>query len=114
MACTEVIEPLVVEVMALQRAHVGRQRRLITPPKEYGRAAPTLRTRLGEAEDVVDEEECVLAFLIAEMLAMVRPRAQRARAPAVRSLAEHQRHFDPSESVAVGVLGDNPGVEKFV
>ena len=53
----------------LQLAHLGRQRRLVTDGR--GDAAEErrhLRAGLGEAEDVVDEEQHVLAFLVAEVL----------------------------------------------
>ncbi len=52
----------------LQRAHVGGERRLIADRR--GDAAEQrrhFRARLGEAEDVVDEEQHVLAFLVAEI-----------------------------------------------
>ena len=53
---------------SLQRPHVGCQRRLIAHRRwdaaEQGRH---LRARLGEAEDVVNEEQDVLT-LVAEML----------------------------------------------
>ena len=53
----------------LQRAHVGAERRLIAHrrgnPAEQRRY---LGARLGEAEDVVDEQQHVLAFGVAEML----------------------------------------------
>ena len=53
----------------LERAHVGAERRLIADrrgdPAEQRR---DLRARLGEAEDVVDEQQHVLALGVAEML----------------------------------------------
>ncbi len=53
----------------LQLAHLGRQGRLVA---DGGRHAAEERRHLGaglgEAEDVVDEEEHVLAFLVAEVL----------------------------------------------
>jgi peptide chain release factor 1 len=52
----------------LQRAHVGGERRLVAHRR--GNAAEQrrdLRARLGEAEDVVDEQQHVLAFLVAEI-----------------------------------------------
>ena len=52
----------------LQRAHVGGKRRLITDgARNTAQQRRHFRTRLGKAEDVVDEEQHVLA-LIAEML----------------------------------------------
>ena len=53
----------------LQRAHVGAERRLIADRR--GNAAEQRRhlgARLGEAEDVVDEQQHVLALGVAEML----------------------------------------------
>jgi hypothetical protein len=67
----------------LQRAHVGGERRLVAHRR--GDAAEQrrhLRARLGEAEDVVDEEQHVGARLVAELLGQVRPvRPTRLRAP---------------------------------
>ncbi len=52
----------------LQRAHVGRQRRLITHRRRNtAEQRRHFRARLREAEDVVDEEQHVLA-LVAEVL----------------------------------------------
>ena len=53
----------------LEAGHLGRQVRLVAdrgrhPAEERG----DLRTRLGEAEDVVDEQEDVAALLVAEVL----------------------------------------------
>jgi peptide chain release factor 1 len=64
-----VTEPVRVEVMPLlQLPHLGRERRLVADrarhPAEQRRH---LGARLDEAEDVVDEEEDVLA-LVAEVL----------------------------------------------
>ena len=77
----------------LQRAHVGRERRLIT--HGGGNAAEQrrhFRARLREAEDVVDEEQHVLA-LIAEVLRDREAGKADAGAGARRlvHLAEHQR-----------------------
>ena len=63
------IEPLRVEVMrSCSCAHLGRQRRLVA---DCARHAPEQRrdlgARLDEAEDVVDEQQHVLA-LLAEVL----------------------------------------------
>ena len=77
----------------LQRAHVGRERRLIT---HRGRNAAEqrrhFRAGLREAEDVVDEEQHVLA-LIAEVLRDGQPGEADARARAGRlvHLPVHQR-----------------------
>ena len=52
----------------LQRAHVGGERRLIADRRgDAAEQRRDFRTRLGEAEDVVDEQQHVLA-LVAEML----------------------------------------------
>ena len=82
----------------LQRAHVGGERRLIT----HGRGNTAeqrrhFRAGLREAEDVVDEEQHVLA-LIAEMLGDGQTGEADAGAGARRlvHLAEHQRAFRPS------------------
>ena len=69
MACTEVIEPLVRGGDALlQRAHVGGERRLIAHRRRNAAEQRRhFRAGLREAEDVVDEEQHVLA-LVAEVL----------------------------------------------
>ena len=90
----------------LQRAHVGGQRRLIADRR--GNAAEQrrhFRARLGEAEDVVDEEQHVLA-LIAEILGdgEAGQRDAHARARRLVHLAEHQRAF--RLHVGIGVLAD--------
>ena len=70
MACTEVTEPLRVEVMRSCRSPISRlQGRLVA--HGGGHAAEERRhlgARLHEAEDVVDEEQHVLAALVAEVL----------------------------------------------
>ena len=70
MAWTEVIEPLLVEVMRSCRlAHLRRQRRLITDGRrDAAEERRDFRARLREAEDVVDEEQHVLALFVAEVL----------------------------------------------
>ena len=79
----------------LQRAHVGGERRLIAHRR---RNAPEqrrhFRARLGEAEDVVDEEQHVLAF-VAEIFRHREAGEADAGARARRlvHLAEHQRAF---------------------
>ena len=81
MACTEV------RLVANGRRHAAQQRR-------------NLRTRLGEAEDVVDEEQGVRAFLVAEVLGH-RERGQRhtqARPGWLGHLSINQRRL--------GFLGD--------
>ena len=79
----------------LQRAHVGRQRRLIAHRR--GNAAEQrrhFRAGLGEAEDVVDEEQHVLA-LVAEIFGDGEAGQADAGARARRlvHLAVHQRAF---------------------
>ena len=88
----------------LQRAHVGGERRLIADRR--GHAAEQrrdFRARLGEAEDVVDEEQHVLT-LIAEILGdgEAGQRDAHARARRLVHLAEHQRAF--RNHVRIGVL----------
>ena len=80
----------------LQRAHVGRQRRLIAHRR--GNTAEQrghFGARLGEAEDVVDEEQHVLPLLIAEVLGLGETRETHAGAGARRlvHLAVDQRHL---------------------
>ncbi len=102
----------------LQRAHVGRQGRLIAHRRRNtAEQRRHFRTRLGEAEDVVDEEQHVLAFLVAEVLGHGQTRKRNAGAGArgLVHLAEHERHLGAfRRGVAIGVLGDNAGVEEFV
>ena len=94
MACTEVMEPLLVEVMrSWRRAHLGGQRGLVT--HGAGDAAEErghLRAGLGEAEDVVDEEEHVAALHVAEVLGDGERRERHAGAGAGRlvHLAVHE------------------------
>jgi peptide chain release factor 1 len=67
----------------LQLAHVGGERRLITDGRrDAAEERRDLRARLREAEDVVDEEQHVLPFLVPEVLGAVSAEsATRARAP---------------------------------
>ena len=77
----------------LQRAHVGRERRLVAHRRRNtAEQRRHFRTRLREAEDVVDEEEDVLA-LVAEVFrdGEARERDAGARARRLVHLAEHQR-----------------------
>jgi hypothetical protein len=69
-ACTEVIEPLRGRRDALlQRAHLRGQRGLITDgARDAAEERGHFGARLREAEDVVHEEEHVLAFDVAEVL----------------------------------------------
>ncbi len=69
----------------LQIAHLGGERRLIA----HGRGDPAkqgrhFRARLGEAEDVVDEEQHVLALFVAEVLGLGQTRQGDAGAGARR------------------------------
>ncbi len=70
MAWTLVIEPARGRGDALlQLAHLGRQRRLVTDrARDAAEQGGDLAAGLREAEDVVDEEEHVLAFIVAEIL----------------------------------------------
>ena len=77
----------------LQRAHVGGQRRLIAHRRrDTAEQRRHFGARLGEAEDVVDEEQHVLA-LVAEVLGDGEAGQRDAGAGARRlvHLAEHQR-----------------------
>ena len=96
----------------LQRAHVGGERRLIAHRR--GDAAQQRRhfgARLGEAEDVVDEEQHVLAFLVAEVLGHGQAGQADAGAGARRlvHLAIDQRHLGAR---AVGL--DDAGFDHLV
>jgi len=100
----------------LQRAHVGRKRRLIANRR---RNAPQERrhfgARLGEAEDVVDEEQHVLA-LVAEMLGDSEAGEANAGAGARRlvHLAEHQRAFRLHARIRVARIGIDLGLDELV
>ncbi len=79
----------------LQRAHVGGERRLIADrARNTAEQRRHFRARLGEAEDVVDEEQHVLA-LVAEILSDGEAGEADARARAGRlvHLPVHQRAF---------------------
>jgi hypothetical protein len=98
----------------LQRAHVGGQRRLIT----HGRRNTAeqrrhFRTRLGEAEDVVDEEQHVLA-LVAEVLGDGQAGQRDAGAGARRlvHLAEHEGALRAGAAAGGSLL--TPGFDHFV
>ena len=96
----------------LKRAHVGRQCRLITNSRgdtaEKGRH---FGSRLREAEDVVDEEQNVLAFLVTEIFGQCQAGQRDARAGTRRlvHLAVYQRRL---RSFAVGL--DNARFDHFV
>ena len=78
----------------LQLAHLGAERRLVTDGRRH---APEERRhfgpRLRETEDVVDEEQHVLAFGIAEVLRDRQARQRHAKTGArrLRHLSVHQR-----------------------
>ena len=100
----------------LQRAHVGRERRLIADRR--GNAAEQrrhFRARLGEAEDVVDEEQHVLA-LVAEMLGdgEARERDAHARARRLVHLAEHQRAFRLDVGIGIVRVGVDLRLDELV
>jgi peptide chain release factor 1 len=91
----------------LQHAHLVGQRRLVAHrgrhPAEQGR---DLGAGLGEAEDVVDEQQHVLLLHVAEVL---RHRQRRQRDPQARArrlvhLAEHQCGL--ADDLGLGHLGD--------
>jgi len=102
----------------LQVTHVGRQGRLIA----HGRRNTAeqrrhFRTRLSEAEDVVDEEQDVLAFLVAEVFCHGQARESHTSTGARRlvHLTEYEGHFRAFAGChAVLVLGDDLGIEEFV
>jgi peptide chain release factor 1 len=95
----------------LKFAHVGRERRLVA---DRGRNAPEQRRNLGaglgEAEDVVDEEQDVLALRVAEVLRNRQRREPDARTRSGRlvHLAEHEcglfEHRRPVRELGVGHL----------
>ena len=101
----------------LQRAHVGGQRRLIAHRRgDAAQQRRHFRARLGEAEDVVDEEQHVLAFLVAEVFGERQPRQPDAGARARRlvHLAVHQRHLGAFGDLVVLVQLDHAGVDHLV
>src|SRR5262249_20725817 len=78
----------------LQRTHVGAERRLVADrARNASQERRHLGARLREAEDVVDEEQHVAAFLVAEILRARQRRETDARARAGRlvHLAVDQR-----------------------
>ena len=70
MACTDVIEPRLVEVMRSCRSPISRREiRLISDGRRHAaQQRRNFRSGLREAEDVVDEQQNVLPFFIAEIL----------------------------------------------
>jgi hypothetical protein len=78
----------------LEHTHLGGERRLIAHGARHAAEERAhLAARLGEAEDVVDEEQHVLALFIAEVLGhgQRRKRHTRARSRRLVHLAEYQR-----------------------
>ncbi len=99
----------------LQLAHVGGQRRLIAHRRgDAAEQCGHFRARLGEAEDVIDEEQNVLAFLVAEIFGDRQAGQRHALAGARRlvHLAIDQRHL----AAFGGALAelDDAGVDHFV
>jgi hypothetical protein len=94
-ACTEVIEPFVGRGDALlEGAHLGGQRRLVADgARDSAEERGHLGAGLREPEDVVDEQEHVLAFFVAEVLGHREGRQRDAGAGARRlvHLAVHER-----------------------
>ena len=69
MACTDVTEPFGGGDALLQFAHFRRQVRLVSHGGGHtAEQRGDLRTGLGEAEDVVDEQQRVRTLLVAEIL----------------------------------------------
>ena len=100
----------------LQRAHVGGERRLIA----HGRRNTAQQRRhfgagLGEAEDVVDEEQHVLA-LVAEVLGDRQAGEADAGAGArgFVHLAEHQRAFRLDARIGIFRIGVDLGFDELV
>ena len=102
----------------LQSAHVGGERRLIAHGRrDAAEQSGHFGTGLGEAEDVVHEEQHVLAFDVAEIFGDGEARQGDACAGAGRfvHLAIDQgdlRTF--GDGVAIRVRRDNAGFEEFV
>ena len=100
----------------LQRAHVGGERRLIAHcRRNTAEQRRHFGAGLGEAEDVVDEEQHVLA-LIAEMLGDRQTGQADARAGAGRlvHLAEHQRAFRFDVRIGIVRVGIDLGFDELV
>ena len=102
----------------MQGAHVGGERGLIADRR--GDAAEQrrhFRAGLGEAEDIVHEEQHVLIFHIAEIFGDGEAGKCDAGTGAGRlvHLAEYEGDLGAfRRRVAVGVFGDDAGVEEFV
>ena len=91
----------------LQRAHVGGERRLITHRRrDTAEQRRHFGACLGEAEDVVDEEQHVLA-LVAEVLGdgQAGEADAGARARRLVHLAEHQRAFRLHARIGIVRIG---------
>ena len=87
----------------LQLAHLGQQRRLVADRRRHAAEQRRhFRARLREAEDVVDEEQHVLAFGVAEVLGDGQRRQADAqtRARRLRHLAVDQRRARLRQVVA--------------
>ncbi len=100
----------------LQRAHVGGQGRLIADRRgDAAEQRRDFRARLGEAEDVVDEEQHVLT-LIAEILGdgEAGKRDAHARARRLVHLAEHQRAFRNHVRIGVVRIGVDLRLDELV
>ena len=95
----------------LKLAHFGGQRRLIAHSRwNTAEQGGHFGAGLGKAEDVIDEEENVLAFLVAEVLSLCKAGQGNAGTRAWRlvHLAVDQRH------AAVAVEVDDLGVDHLV
>ena len=100
----------------LQRAHVGGKRRLITHRRrDTAEQRRHFGAGLGEAEDVVDEEQHVLA-LVAEVLGDGQAGQADAGAGARRlvHLAEHQRAFRFHARIGIVRIGVDLGFDELV
>ena len=91
----------------LEVAHLGGQRRLVAHRR--GHAAEErgdLRARLGEAEDVVDEEEDVAPLLVAEVLGHGEGRQADAQAGAGRLVHLAEDHDGLVDDARLGHLAE--------
>src|SRR5664279_2486350 len=86
MACTDVIEPFFVDVMRSCSSPISRgEVRLVTDGRRHpAEEGGDFRASLRESENVVDEEEDVFAFLVAEVLGGRQAREADAKARAGR------------------------------
>ena len=107
---------MVVVMRSCKRAHVGRERRLIADgDRDAAEQRRHFRAGLGEAEDVVDEEQHVLA-LVAEIFGdgEARQRDAHARARRLVHLAEHQRALRLDVRVGVVRVVVDLGLDELV